>query len=112
MVSQQLGSNHLGFSTDDVLQSGQQVRDRDLFLDPIAGPVKVPQLHAGEVEHRFAQGLGRDRSGVDANATNHGLAIDDANPVTELRRHDCGLLTAGPRADDREVEIVRVLHAG
>ena len=80
VVAQQLRADHLGLATDHVLQPGQQVGDRDVFLDPVARAVQVAQLHAGQVEHGLAQSLRRDRAGVDADTADHGLAVDDDRP--------------------------------
>jgi hypothetical protein len=94
----------------DVLGARQQVGDGDLFLDPVAGAVQLALAHAGQVEHRLAQRLGRDGAGVDADAAEHVAALDDRDRLAELGRRDRGLLAAGTGTDDDEV--VARLRAG
>ena len=76
----------LGLATDDVLQPGEQIGDRDLLLDPVARPVQVALLHPGQVEDGLAQGLGGDRAGVDADAADHALAVDRRRPCCRAWR--------------------------
>ena len=111
MVTHQLRTDDLRLATNHVLQPSQQVGDGDLLLDPVAGTVEVAKLHAGQVEDCLTQGFGRDRASVDADAPNHRPAVDDAHLVAELGRHNRSLLPARTRANDRKVEIVRVLHS-
>ena len=57
------------------------------------------------VEHRHAQRLGGDRAGVDGDAAEALLALDDGDALAELGGLDGGLLAARARADDEEVEV-------
>ncbi len=85
---------------------GQQVGDRDLGLDPVAGAVHVALGEAGQVEHRLAQRLRRDRAGVDADPAHHGVPLGHGDPLAQLRRRDRGLLPARSRADHQQVVVV------
>ena len=102
-VAHQLAADHVDFLADDVLGAGQQVGGGDLLLDAVAGAVELTLAHAGEVDDRLAQRLGRDGPGVDADAAEHPAPLDDRHRLAELGRRDGGLLTAGTRTDDDEV---------
>ena len=106
VIAVQLGADDLGLARDDVTGARGQIGHRDFFFDLVAGAVQLPLVHSGEVEHRFAQGLRRDRAGVDADATGHALAVDDGDALAELGRGNGGALTAGTAADDEQVEVV------
>ena len=83
-----------------------QVVHRDVVLDAIALPVDRPLHEAGQVEHRLAQRLGRDRPAEDAAAAEL-LVLDDGAAAAELGGLDRGLLTRRPAADRQEVEMRR-----
>ena len=86
-VAGQLAADHVDLPADDVLGAGGQVGDGDLVLDPVALPVHLPLVQAGQVQDRLAQGLGRDRAGVEAHAADHVLALDDRHlPARASRR--------------------------
>ena len=93
-VAHQLTAHHVLLLGDDVLGAGEQIRGRDLLLDAVAGAVQFALAHAGQVDHRFAQRLGRDGAGVDAHAAEHPAALDDGDRLAELCRRDGGLLPA------------------
>ena len=109
-VTGQLAAHHVHLPADHVAGAGGQVGDGDLVLDPVALPVHLPLVEAGQVEDRLAQRLGRDRARVQAHAADHVLALDDRHPAVELRRGDGGLLAAGPRADHQHVVVVHVIQ--
>ena len=94
-VAHQLTAHHVLLLGDDVGGAGQQVGRRDLLLDAVAGAIQLALAHAGQVDHRFAQRLGGDGSGVHADAAEHPAALDDGDRLAELCRRDGGLLPAG-----------------
>jgi hypothetical protein len=104
-VAVQLCAHHLGLPPDDVLRAGHEVADGDLVLDPVALPVELALAHAGQVEHRLAQRLGRDRAGVETDAPDGLAPVDDGHPSPELRRRDRGALSARAGADHQEVIV-------
>ena len=81
VVAVQLGAYHIGLAGDHVLGARRQVGDRDVVLDLVARTVELALVGAGEVEHRLAQRLGRDRAGVHADAADHALAVDDGDSL-------------------------------
>ena len=60
-VTGKLAAHHFHLTADHMGGTGGQVGDGDLVLDPVALPVYLALVHAGQVEDRLAQGLGRDR---------------------------------------------------
>ena len=63
-----------------------QVGDGDVLLDPVALAVQLALVQPGQVEHRLAQRLGRDRAGVDADPADHVPRSTMADPAAELGR--------------------------
>ena len=106
VVAVQLGAHHLGLAGDHVVGARREVGDGDVLLHLVARAVELALVGAGEVEHRFAQRLRRDRAGVDADAADHALAVDDGDPPAQLRRSDGGALPAGAAADDEQLEFL------
>ena len=109
-VAGQLAAHHVHLAADHVAGAGGQVGDGDLVLDPVALPVHLPLVQAGQVQDGLAQGLGRDRARVQADAADHVLALDDRHPPLELGRGDRGLLAAGTRADHQHVVVVHMIQ--
>ena len=109
-VAHQLRAHHVDLLADDVLGARQQVSRGDLLLDAVAGAVELPLAHAGEVDDRLAQRLRRNRSGVDADPTEHASAFDHRDRLAELRGSDGGLLPTWPRPDDDEVVLLHRTH--
>ena len=70
-VAGQLAAHHVVLPADHVLGPGGQVGDGDLVLDPVALPVHLPLVQAGQVQHRLPERLGRDRAGVQAHPAEH-----------------------------------------
>src|SRR5206468_481501 len=58
---------------------------------------------AGEVQDRLAHRLGRDRAGVDADAADVVVALDEGDAAAELGGAEGGLLAGGAGADNHEV---------
>ncbi|MCO5546658.1 hypothetical protein L7F22_000092 [Adiantum nelumboides] len=106
VVAHQLVAHHLDLTADHVLGARQQVSYGDLGLDPVAGPVHLPLGEPGQVEDGLAQGLRRDRAGVDADPAHHVAAVGHRHPLPELRRRDRGLLPTRPGADHHQVVVV------
>src|SRR6185437_12008021 len=105
-VAGELAADGVVLAADHVPGAPGQVGDGDVVLDPVALPVHLALVQAGEVEHGLAQGLGRDRAGVQAHATEHLGALDDRDPFVELGGGDGRLLAAGTGTYDQQVEIV------
>jgi hypothetical protein len=105
-VAGQLASDHVDLAPDHMLGTRGQVGDGDVVLEPVALAVHLALAQAGEVEDRLPQRLGRDRTGVDADPTEHVLPFDDGNPTAEFRRRDRGLLATRTRTHDEHVEIM------
>ena len=109
-VARQLAAHHVHLTAHHVLGAGSQVGDGDLVLDPVSLPVHLPLVEAGQVEDGLAQGLGRDRAGVQAHAADHVLALHDRDPPFELGGGDGRLLPARTRADHQDVVVVHMIQ--
>jgi hypothetical protein len=117
--------DELGLAVDepDVVAAELLAHDRGLGGDDARGPIhELPQhlvlggLHARRVEHverplgqllddRLAQGLRRDRPGVDRDAAEAVPPLDHGDPLAELRGLDRRLLAARPGAHDDEIDL-------
>jgi hypothetical protein len=106
VVAGQLAADDVDFPTDHVVGAGEQVGDRDLFLQPVRLPVELALGVTGDVEHRFPERLRRDRTGVDAHATDHVPPLHQADPPAELGTGNRRLLPARPGTENKQVEVV------
>src|SRR5262249_25991620 len=105
-VPGQLAADDIALPADHVLGPGGQVGDGDLVLEPVGLPVHLSLVEAGQVEHRRAEGLGRDGAGVEAHPAEHAGPLDDGDLAIQLGRGDRGLLAAGPGSDNNEIEFM------
>ena len=80
-VADQLVADDLDLAADDVLGAAEQVGDGDVVLDPVVLAVELALVHAGQVEHGLAQGLGRDGAGVDADPADHAAGARRRRPA-------------------------------
>ena len=92
---------------DDVLRAPEQVADGDVVLEPVALSVHVALRVARQVQNGLAHRLRRDRPRVDADAADHVPALDDRDPLAELRSLNGSPLPGRDGADHDEVERVR-----
>jgi hypothetical protein len=58
---------------------------------------------SGQMKDRFPKRLTRDRSAVNANASDHVVPFDNGHAFAELCRGDRAFLAGGPTADYDEV---------
>jgi hypothetical protein len=105
-VAGQLAADHVVLAGDHVPGPVGQVADGDLVLDPVALPVHLPLVEAGQVQDRLAHGLGRDGAGVDADPAEHVRPLDNRHPAFQLGRGDGRFLAAGAGPDDEKIEVV------
>src|SRR6476646_11568142 len=90
---------------DHVVGAEGEVLDRDVGFHTIAGAVEIALSEAGQVEDGLAQGFAGNGAGMDANAADHLLPLDDADVFSELGGLNGGLLTGRPRANDQKVVV-------
>ena len=109
VVAVQLRADDLELAHEDLLDAEREIGDRDVLRDRVVAAVERPLAKTREIQDRLAQGLRRDRAGVQADATHHLLAIDHRDLLAELGGRDCALLAGGPRADHDEV-VSRGVH--
>src|SRR4029077_15634188 len=95
-----LAPPHLGDARQELLQGGTA------RLHCVAGRLRGP-CRLAEAQHRFAERLARDRTGVDAHATDDTTLLDDRGAEPELCSLDGGALPRRSASEAEEVEVVR-----
>ena len=108
-VAHELVLQHLDFVVERLVQPLDQVAGGNILLDPIAPSVKAPLAPAGQVEHRLAQCLRRDRAGMNRNAAEPPPLVDHQHGLAELGRLNRRAASGRAGADDDHVEMV---HGG
>ena len=88
---------------DDVLAVHECAHGALALHRDVDGVAIAALVEAGEVQRRFAQGLGGDRAGVDARAAEDRLALDEGDALAEVRRLRRSLFTCRTGADDDQV---------
>ena len=77
-----------------------EVGAADVLLDPVRAAVEPALAPAGEIERGLAQGLGRDRAGVNRDAADALAAFDHQHRLAELGRLNGGAAARRTAADD------------
>ena len=75
---------------------GAEILRGDILLDAIGAAIEAALAPAGEIEHGFAQGLGRDGAGVDRNAADAPPLLDDQHVLFSLAACTAARRPAGP----------------
>ena len=78
LVAHQLVARDVDLVAHDVIGAEQQILHGDVLLDRVRRAVQTAQPIARQMQDRLAQGLARNRAGVDAHAADDRLALDDA----------------------------------
>jgi hypothetical protein len=105
-VAFELRADDFHLARHDGVDPKGEIRHGDGVLQGVVPSVERPLLDSGEIEDRLAQRLRRDRTGVEADAAHHLLAVDDRDALADLRRGDGALLPGRARPDDDEVVLV------
>ena len=106
VVAAELLARDRGLGRDDRARAVEQLLDRLALglLDPRR--VQDVQRARGELlQDGLAQGLRRDRPGMDRDAAEAVAALGDGDALAELGGLDGRALAAGPRADDEKIEL-------
>ena len=67
-VAAELMLENLDLVVERFVQAGDEVGRTDILLDPVGAAIEAALAPARQVQHGFAQGLRRDRPGMDRNA--------------------------------------------
>jgi hypothetical protein len=78
------------------VQAPAQILRRDVVLVPMGAALEIPFAPAGEVQHRLAQRLRPDCSGVHTNAADAPPALHHQYAFLEFRRLTAARRPAGP----------------
>ena len=105
-VAAELLAHHRGLRRHHACGAVHQQLEHGLLGLLHARGVEHVERALGELlEYRLAQGLGRDRAGVDGDAAEPLLALRDRHPLAELGGLDRGLLAARPGSDHEKIEL-------
>ena len=105
-VALQLVARHVDFMADHVFRAEKKVFHGNVLLDRVRLSVNAPQSISGKINDRLAQSLAGDGSGIDADAAQHSLALDEGSALVEFRRLDRRPLSRRSRSDDQHVIVV------
>ena len=101
-------TDDLQLVADHLLADDDQIADRDMPLHAVAAAEEASAVGTGQVQDRFAKGLGGDRPRVHRRAIDDVSLFDDDDPLAQLRRLDGGLLPGRPGPDDGQIEVLHV----
>ena len=110
-VAHQLVPRDVDFRADDVIDAKQQIAHRDVLFDGVGCAVNAPLTIAREPERSLAKRLARNRAGVDADASDDRLLLDDGDAFIEFGRLNRGAVTGRSGTDDQQVVIEMRGHA-
>ena len=110
MVAVELMFEHIDLVIERHMQARFEVLRLDVVLHPVGSAIEAAFAPAGEVEHRFAQGFRRDRAGMDRDAAEPVLAVDDQHAAFELAGLNGGRASGGAGADDDEIVMGGTRH--
>ena len=96
-----LGNIHFGL--DYCLNAKREIGHGDLFFHAVIHTVNRAVVITGEMEHRFAHGLGGNGAGVDAHASHDGPRFHDHHALLHLGSGHGGALPGWPGADDDQI---------
>ena len=102
-VAAHLAADDIDFGSDYVVGAVKQVGHVDVVLDGVAGAVERALLDAGEMQDGFADGLGGDGSGVNADAADAVGAFDDGDGFAEFSGVEGGLLAGRARSNHHQI---------
>ena len=103
MIAVQLRADDFELAHEDLLDAEREVGDRDVLGDRVVAAVERPLAETREIQDRLAQRLRRDGAGVQADAADHLLAVDQRDLLAELGGGDRALLPGRPGPDHDEV---------
>ena len=105
-VSAELVLQNFDFVVERLVQAGDEIGRRDVLLDPVGAAVKAALAPARQVEHGFAQRLGRDGPGMDRYAADPAALFDHQHRAVELCPLHGGAPSGRAAADDDQVVVV------
>jgi hypothetical protein len=92
-VSLKLMPGDVDLVFDHLVRAEQQVTHRDVVFNRIGRAVDAAFAVAGEMKHRFAQGLTGNGARIDADAADHCAVFRYRCSLSQLGRLNCGALT-------------------
>ena len=108
VIAPQLRFDHIDLARHYAIRAEDQILHVYAVFKDVALPIKRPLPKAAEIQHSLAQGLARNRPGVNAHAADRSLAIDDSDFPPQLRGTDSAFLPSGTAANDDQVIFVGI----
>ena len=102
--------DHLDLAADHAVDAREQLRARRPPVEPRPRQAIALARDARVHDDGLAQGLARDRAGLDADAADAPAPLDDRRPLPELRRLHRRALAGRPAARRDEVEVEGRTH--
>src|SRR5262249_37932938 len=101
VVAPELVVEHVDLPAHDVAHAGEEL------LRGRPGPSPMQRGHG---PHRLTERLARNRAGLDADAPDAAVLLDDRDALAQLGGLHGGALARGPAPDRHQVEVVAVAH--
>ena len=90
---------------DDVIGVEREFFDRNRVLELVRGAVNAALWNSGKKERGFAEGFTRNGAGVDADASDDFLPLDQAYFLAEFGRLYGGLLAGRSGSYDEKIVV-------
>src|SRR5882724_3216418 len=107
-VTPELFFDHRGFSRYYGVHALHQIRDTYLLFEFVIPAIKSTLTIAGQIEHRFAERLARNSSGVQRYSAEHFPAVDNRATFAELCRGYRTFLTSRAAANNYQLKTIRL----
>src|SRR5260370_2729953 len=104
-VARKLRANHIDFRLDDIESAEREISHSDRLLHAIIDAVNALVLIPGKMQNGFADGLARDRAGIDGGSADHFQLFDERRPLAKFPRLNRGPLPSGPGAHHDEIVL-------
>ena len=104
-VAGELSADHIDLGLDDVERAKGKIGHGDLLFHTIVDAVDALILIAGKMQDRFADGLARNRAGVDRRTADHFQLFNKRGAFAEFRRLNRGSLASRPGTDHDEIVL-------
>jgi hypothetical protein len=97
---------NLDLVIERLAQPRQQIGGLDILFDAVGAAVEPALAPARQVEHGLAQGLRRDRAGMNRHAADAAALFDHKHRLADFRGLDGGAAAGRTAADDDHVIVV------
>ena len=96
---------HIDLVIERDVQARPEIGCGQILLHAVGTAVEATLAPSGQVQNRLAQGLGRDRAGVNRNAADPAAPFDDQDIPSEFRRLNGSAAPRRPAADHDQIVV-------